>query len=300
MVDPAVLVDAARSGRVGELHDQLVLATLDFDEAPRDLLQLVTTYLPRGDTNLPPRAAVAMRLLHAGAYDAAWAVILDNAVGVVEQTLRTSTSSGARRTAEPLPLATLVEPPEAYAWLPGFRDPRYKAPDAAYRITDSVTASVRLDEAWWDGTVLVLAGLASMRHLVASADDDMTIVLRRDEQHQVSIGAQRVRRPDLVRGSGAELTRAAWSGFVGRIDTASLARGLWSVRLRLSQQGVTREVRLGRTRLDAVAASAVTRAGGRAEVRVGDAGTTVVVGSPLLARSPRDVLHAVARRARGR
>jgi hypothetical protein len=199
-----------------------------------------------------------------------------------------------------LPLATRVEPPEVYAWLPGFRDPRYGAPDAAYAVSDLVKASVRLDEAWWDGTVLELGGRATLRLLPTAPDDEVTVVLVRDERQHEDVAARRVRRPDLVRGSGAELTEPAWSGFAARLDVATVPRGVWSLRLRVSQQGITREVRLGRSRLDAVAATTRTGGGRRAELRAGAAGTTLVVGPPLLARSPRQVLHAVARRARGR
>lgn len=293
------LVDAAREGRLQDLHDLLVSATRDHDEPPRELLKQVSDHLPER-AKLPPRAAVVVRLLQAGAYDAAWLVVQDNAVGVVDDTMRTSTSSGARVTSQRLPLAARVEPPEVFAWLPGFRDPRYDAPDDAYRMTDAVTASVRLDEAWWDGTVLVLAGRATLRHLATGPNDEVTVVLRRDERRQEEVDAQRVRRPDLVRGSGAELTRGAWAGFAARVDTGALGHGLWALRLRLTQQGITREVRLGRTRLDSVPDASMPRPGGRGELRLGEGGATLMVGSPLLARSPRQVLQAVARRARGR
>lgn len=294
------IVAAATTGRLTELHDLLVQETTTAEDAPRALLEQVADAMGDTEEKLAPRVAVAIRLLDARAVDAAWAVVRDNAVGVVTRTVRTSTSSGARPTEERLPLATFVEPPTVFAWLPGFRDPRYGAPDGAYDVTDAVTASVRLDEAWWEGSLLQLAGRATLRHLPASADDRVTVVLTHPDRPPVQVAATRVRRPDHVRGTGPELTRAAWAGWVARVDASSFARGVWTVRLRVEQQGVSREVRLGRSRTAVVPDVSRAQAGKRAELRVGDGGATLVVGSPLLARPPRQVLHVIADHARRR
>ena len=161
MLAPAEAEVAVDEGRLDELHDMLLRATADHDDAPRNLLARVGRRLTTADlANLTPRPLVALRLLAAGALDAAWQVLRDNAVGVVDESFDVATSYGARRTSWRLPLNTLVEPPKVYAWLPGLRDPRYDAPDPAYDITDLVTAAVRLDELWWDGPRLVFAGSA--------------------------------------------------------------------------------------------------------------------------------------------
>jgi hypothetical protein len=293
-------VEAAGAGRLTELHDLLVAETASYDDPPYDLLSAVADAMTDSDEKLTPRVAVAIRLLDAGALDAAWAVIRDNAIGVVTRTVRTSTSSGARPTEARLPLATFVEPPRVYAWLPGFRDPRFAAPDAAYDMTDAVGASVRLDEAWWEAAVLHLCGRATLRHLASSADDAVTLLLRRDGGAAVDVAAARLRRPDHVRGTGVELTRAAWAGWSVRVDAAAIPRGMWSLRLRLAQHGIEREVPLGRSRAAVVPDVARPDAGRRAELRQTSAGASLVVGPRLLARPPRQVLQHIAVRARRR
>jgi hypothetical protein len=299
---PSDLVNAARDGQFVDVHDALLQATATHHAAPHDLLGEVGEALAGDDRRLPPRARVALRLMRAGALEPAWLVLQDNAVGFVERTLRAGTMAGGRPTSPKLPLTTWIEPPNVYAWLPGFRDPRWSAPDAAYDVTDLVTASVRLDEMWWDGYVLVLAGLATLRHLTATPDDEVVLVLRDDAGGEVVVQAARHRRPDLVKGTGADLTRVAWAGWSTRVDLTRVPPGRRIALLRLTCHGIQREVKLGRSRLDTVPTRTVAGIGGRFQVRASDAGTSFTGLTRLqgLLQSPRRVLHVIARSARRR
>jgi len=305
VVERNAVADEADAGRVRELHDRLVLATADHDQPPRDLLAAAAGELPADcDTGLRPRERVAIRLLGAGALDAAWAVLQDNAVGVTTENLRTSTlSQGAPRTAWRLPLLTYVEPPRVFAWLPGFRDPRFAAGDDAYDITDLVRPMVRLEELWWDGPMLVLAGTAYLRHLPVEANDEITVLLRHTDRPEVEVAAERARRADFVTGGVDFVTRRAWTGWAVRIDARSLRpSGTWRLSLRLASQGLTHEVRLGRRRGDAVPATSSGRARSRrAGTRFADdqrLDLLLVDAAPM--RRTRDVLHRIARSAPGR
>lgn len=291
--------DAAVGGRLGDLHGMLLELTRDHDEAPRDLLAGVGERLRDLDVDgegLTPRPLVALRLLAADALDAAWLVLQDNAIGVVEEAFRQSTSSGVRRTSRRLPLITRVEPPHVYAWLPGFRDPRHGAPDAAYDITALVTPRVRLDEMWWDGATLVLAGSAHLRNLTATEDDAVAVVLTHTSGRQHVSPGERRRRPDLVRGTGADLTRLAWAGWSARVDTRALTPGGWRVDLRVTQSGVERDAPLGRTVGEAVPTEDAGLRSGRRTVVVAGRRLEVRVVAPLAVRARRKVLHVIAHR----
>lgn len=251
--------------------------------------RLRTIHLEAEDISI--RALIVMRLLAAGSCAAAWAVLLDNATGVVEPSFGQSTSSGARRTARRLALTTRVDPPQVFAWLPGLRDPRYDAPEPAYDITELVTLRVRLEEMWWDRHGLVLAGTAFLRYIAAGRHDVVEIVCTSGTGQQHVVRAERRRRPDHVRGVGGDLTRLAWSGWAAKLARADFpASGEWRLALRLTESGITRSAELGGSVGDAVPLVASGRAGARARL----------VGGRLEAQIPRRVLHLIARSARER
>jgi hypothetical protein len=300
---PTVAAEAAVD-RLRAAHDRLVLATADHDTAPRRLLAAVAAELPDdGGTSLRPRERVAIRLLRAGAFDAAWAVLRDNGVGVTTEELRANTSAGVRPTAWRLPLSTLVEPPRVFAWLPGFRDPRLTAPDEAYDVSDLVTVALRLDELWWDGPRLALAGSAYLRHLPAQPSDDVSLVLRHGSGAQVTVACERLRRPDLVTDGIDSVSRRAWTGWSARVDGRALRpSGLWKPSLRITTRGLERETRLAPGRGDAVPAASRQRVGTReATTRFADdRWLDLRLVDPLPVRATRRVLHLVARSAPNR
>jgi hypothetical protein len=283
-----------------ELHSRLLEQAVRAETAPAPLLADAAAALVDVDLDaagLAPRPLVALRLVHAHAYEAAWLVLRDNATGVVAEQFGQSTSSGAARTAPRLPLTTRIEPPCVYAWLPGFRDPRLDAPDSAYDITALATPRVRLDELWWDGPRLVLAGIAYLRHLTATPDDEIELrCARGDAAVQVFPGVRR-RRPEFVRGNGAELTRLAWAGWSAEVPARRLRpSGRWTLSLRLAQDGLDHVVRLGPR-----AASSVGTTSGRVwgrSLRAGIEGARlhVEVGPSPAGRVLQVIAHPAARR----
>lgn len=300
MRSAASFLDLSRSGSLGELHDQLLRAAVETDEPPQPLLSQVSAELRDvDDAELPPRPLVALRLIAARAYDAAWLVLKDNAQGVVTESFGQNTLSGELPSSSRLPLTTKVEPPLVYAWLPGFRDPRHGAPDAAYDVTHLATPRVHLEEMWWDGPALVLAGTAWLRHLSTSQDDRIWLVCTQTDGRSHVLDGRRLRRADHVRGTGGELTRLAWSGWQARLARRDLpAPGNWRLALRLDHQQLVHERPLGPSCGPAVPGLAPGPGG--AVARRDGRRLTVMLKAPAAVRAARRVLHPIARSARQR
>jgi hypothetical protein len=241
-------------------YDVLLGATSDAEGAPFPLLATATGLASEADVSvvesLPPRARVALRLLRAGAAEAAWAVLIDNSTGVVPRAFRASTSSGAERTEWALPLLTAIELPHVYADLPGFRDPRYAAPDAAYEIGDAIRLRGQVDEVAV-GLRPRLSGWAALDVLQTEPDDAVAIIASREDLEVTWAGVRR-RRADLVGGSRDTLRRRAWAGWSVELDPAMLSSvgGQWMLSLEVAHRGVVRRIRLGRS-VAALAARAV-------------------------------------------
>lgn len=293
--------DAIADGRLDDLHEALMRAAVVEATPPLEDLTVLQRQLGAASYDgLGPRPVVALRLLADGALAAAWEVLRDNAVGVVDETFDVATSSGARRTSWRLPLTTLVEPPSVYAWLPGFRDPRFDTNESAYDITDLVSVALRLDEMWWDGPRLLLAGSAYLRHMgTAPADAVEVVFAHADGGAPVEFRGKRVRRPDFVGGTGEQLTQRAWSGWSAECDVRRLPRtGLWKPSLRVTQDDITRQARLAPSRGDTVR-GAESRARLRRTVTrfSDDSWLDVLLVDPLPVRAPRRVLHLIANRA---
>ena len=196
--------------------------------------------------SLPTRARVVMRLLRRDYPDAAWAVLLDSATGVVSRAFHATTSSGAGRADWPLPLLTSIEPPNIYAELPGFRDPRYGAPDDAYDIGSAIKLRCHVDEVA-SGRRPMFAGWAALDVLQTDPTESIALVARH-EGVEVSWRGDRHRRADQVGGSRDTLRRRAWSGWRVELDPADLSsEGRWTLWLEVGQGGITRRVRIGKS-----------------------------------------------------
>ncbi|HEX3898091.1 MAG TPA: hypothetical protein VHW74_02890 [Mycobacteriales bacterium] len=236
---------------VERAYEVLLGATADSELAPFPFLATAIGLVGAAEVSvvesLPPRAMVALRLLRAGAAEAAWAVLLDNATGVVKRPFRASTSSGAERTEWVLPLLTAIESPHVYADLPGFRDPRYSAPDAAYEIGDAIKLRCQIDEVI-PGTAPKLSGWAALDLLQTEPDESVAVVAR-SEDREIRWAGMRHRRADLVGGTRDTLRRRAWAGWSAELDPAKLATdgGQWMLWLEVGHRGVARRVRLGRS-----------------------------------------------------
>jgi hypothetical protein len=233
------------------IHEQLMQATATTDSVPTTLLTHVATAvaaLPdRVPDSLPPRPRTAFRLLRAEAFAAAWLTLSDNAAGVVADPPRGTTSSGASAARPKLPLPTRLEDGAVYAWLPGFRDPRFAAPDDCYDISALVSLRVELDDVELSDTALTVSGSASLTQLPTEATDDVRLVLTGPTGEDVSAAAVRHRRPDLVTGVGEGITRLAWAGFSATLALGAVGRspGSWRLSATLSHAGVVRSAPVG-------------------------------------------------------
>jgi hypothetical protein len=250
------------------LHESLMRATRAVAEAPRGELHAaadaVASVEPQIVDALAPRPRTVYRLLRSGALDAAWEVLGDNGTGVVDEGYAASTATGAARTSPRLPLLTRIEAGTVYAELPGFRDPRYAAPDDCYDITSTVGLKCQVDELSADGGRLTIAGWAALDVLTATADERVAVVLTAGDR-ALAWPARRRRRADLVSGRGDALTRRAWAGFsaVINLDAAGISAGEWALWVEVEHEGIVVCQRLGRDATElAIAAT-------RASIRIG-------------------------------
>ncbi len=214
----AALIDACEPGSDDASTDAAVAALAD---------EVAARGLEPGERHLGIHGRVAVRLLEQGCPDAARSV--------------------TRHRVARQPLFTMVRDGAVFAWLPGFDDPRVQAPDAAYDISDLVTARAAIDDVRLTGRRLVLGGHAYLRHLEARTDDRVSIVLHHPDGAAERVPARRVRRWDHVSGTGTRLNRLAWSGFAAELDPARLRRDASTVRLQVeivTRDGLTRTGRL--------------------------------------------------------
>ena len=230
--------------------DSLLAATAGSDQVARHLLDpvgaLARDAAPAVVESLPTRARVVMRLLREGFVDPAWLVLIDSATGVVDREFRATTSSGAARANWPLPILTSFEAPHVYAQLPGFRDPRYGAPDALYEIGAAMKLKCHVDDVV-PGRRPVFAGWAAL-DVVDTEPDESVVLIARHEGVEVRWRGARHRRADQVGGARETLRRRAWSGWSAEISPADLtAAGRWTLWLEIGQQGLSRRVRIGRS-----------------------------------------------------
>ncbi|WP_375497078.1 hypothetical protein [uncultured Jatrophihabitans sp.] len=248
-----------------DVHDVVMRCTVDGEDAdPQDLRELadaVRKHVPEGaEAGLNPRVEVFVRLLREDAFDAAWTLAHDNASGVLHPSRPQATWAGGSNLTSQLALPTFVDGEHVYAWLPGFRDPRWAVPDHIYDLTERVVLRANLDTAQLQAGGLRLSGQGYLGLLVATTDDEVTIELRGPNDARVEVPAVRMRRPELVHPKGPALTRLAWGGWSARVDLGRLSEqpGSWRAHLRVVQQGVRRQRRLGTTRGPLVAADLPT------------------------------------------
>jgi hypothetical protein len=185
--------------------------------------------LSKDEDRLGIHARTAMRLLEADAPTSAWLTILHE---VTRQ-----------------PTVTIVCGGAAYAWLPGFRDPRVGVPDWIYEITDRIILRCAVEDVRWEGETCVIGGWAHFSHLATNPDEMVTLVLSRlDDGRELRVSAHRQRRPDRVKSAGAELTRLAWAGFRANVPGQLItSRGdCWKLAIELERDGLVRRMALAR------------------------------------------------------
>ena len=236
---------------LGTVHDAVRREAVDLDHTPVDDLRLlaeaVRTHVPAPvEDGLPPRVRVFVRLLRRDAVEPAWTLAADNASGFVHATSAVSTWAGPGHARTQLPLPVFVDDRAVFAWLPGFRDPRWAVPDEVFDLAADVELGARLDRARFDSDRLELAGSAWLTHLTTRPDDTVELVLI-DGDDRVRVSATRNRTPERVADSGPALTALAWIGWSAEVDLGALPRRAanWRVRIEVAQNGVRRGGPLG-------------------------------------------------------
>jgi hypothetical protein len=247
--DPTFPGRAKSQAALRELHQVLMRAAASTSGPPLRALEaaraLVAELGVESVDAMLPRPRTVFRLLGSGALDAAWEVLKDNATGVVDEPFHASTATGSARTSWRLPLLTLIEPPTVYADLPGFRDPRYGAPDDCYDITETVRVKHRLDEVFTNGATLTFGGWAALDALVTGPQEVVRLVASSGGAEIIAVG-RRLRRPDLSRGDDPP-GRRAWAGWSATLDLGDprLVPGTWDLSLELDHHGISRRAPIG-------------------------------------------------------
>jgi hypothetical protein len=162
-------------------------------------------------------------------------------------------------------LLTTIEAGTVFAELPGFRDPRYAAPDDCYDLTAAIRLTSHLDELMVGDTGVTLGGWAALDILTAGEHERVSVVLTASDR-ETRFEGRRVRRVDLVSGRGEALTRRAWAGFAVVVDLAAaagLSAGEWALWIELDHAGVVVRQPIGRH------VSALATAAARAEITAG-------------------------------
>jgi hypothetical protein len=247
----------AQRAELRALHDLLARAAVLLEWPPQELAarlgELVGAASAPAVAALAPRPRIVLRLVAAGAADAAWLVLRDNAAGLVAAPRRQATAAGAPRASGRRPLRVLVEAPRVFARLPGFRDPRHAAPDHCYDVSDAVTIRHQLDEAGFRDGVLTLAGWAALDLLACRPDEALRLRLRRAgtgldqpvRADELVVAGQRRRRSDLVTARDDATASRAWAGWAVDVDVAALSPGTWLVVVELDHCGVSRRAAIG-------------------------------------------------------
>jgi hypothetical protein len=228
---------AGRRAELTAVYDLFLSAGRSIVDLPPDLLPEMREALAGDDARtwnaLNNRPRTAFRLVAAGHYEAARAVLAE-----------------AAWTAKVDPAFVHVDGGQVFAWLPGFRDVRFDAPDSCYDISDGVGLSATVDAAHLTRERLLLGGTAYLtRAVTATPVERVFLVLSRSGMADVMVPGRRHRRPELVSGSGIDLSRRAWSGFSVDIDLASMppGSGTWRLALALDHDGLRRRVDLGKS-----------------------------------------------------
>jgi hypothetical protein len=259
---------AERRAVLRDLYQWLLRATPSSAQPPAASLAAAAELLTRFGSGavdaMPPRPRTVFRLLLAGSAGAAWEVLIESATGIVEEAFRASTATGAVRTSWRLPLLTLVEAPKVFADLPGFRDPRFGAPDDCYDLSGVVRLRQRLDEVTIGDSAVTFGGWAALDTLATNADERVRLVASNDHI-EISVDGHRLRRPDLVARSRAAQPLRTWAGWSARLDLADprLVAGSWALALELDHAGVSRRAPIGAD------ASELARAAVRRHIHVG-------------------------------
>lgn len=295
------VMQAARRGDLSAMLAELARLSVEQEEAPAAVMASVRSVLGECRDLAAvddARELIVARLLRAGHPDAAWAVVRDYASGRVERRFTSATSAGSPRTDAVVPLTTLVEADRAYAWAPGFRDPRYAVSDSCYDISDIVDVQVRLDEIAVRGRALVLSGAARWRHLDPTPTDEVEVSFASDPVVASWVPAVRCHRSELTTGSRTGLGAGRWAGWYAELPLSSaVVRERAPLRVRMRRGRLMRVVPSVPAAGDvarSAAASSVRLGPTRYRISIGDGQVTAVALAPVPVRIVRRVVRSVS------
>ncbi|MGW0775834.1 glycosyltransferase family 2 protein [Streptomyces sp. NPDC002835] len=154
----------------------------------------------------------------------------------------------------PAPRKT-VDNGRVYTTLPFFRDPAVPVPDEVFDITDRMTVSHQLTRVSWTGSILGLEGFAFFEQL-STRDRATKVVLRERYTGAVERFSVTARRDETLHNAkGKPRAMGRFSARVNVRQTSTgwpVCPGIWDVHLAVSFEGVTQEVRVGRSRSEDV------------------------------------------------
>lgn len=207
---------------VAGLAAELAPLCLQHDDTPIDVLRRLGEVIGSSAADGPfggpvtvedVRDLVVANLLADGHLTVAWEVVQDYAAGLIQRPFHGATSAGSRRSAVPAPAFTFTEGTRAFAWLTGFRDPRYLVPDDCYDISALVEPEVRLDEIAVHEGRLAVSGSARWRHLSPSPADEVLVALSPGTDPTGWVRAARTHRAQLTTGSRTGLSAGLCAGW---------------------------------------------------------------------------------------
>jgi hypothetical protein len=230
---------ADRRRELSAIYDLLIGTGRAAPDLPLEVFAALRNALggadPRSWDGLNNRPRTTFRLIVAGEDEAALAATAESAAVAADATSKVE------------PAFVYVDGGRAFVWLPGFRDPRFTAPDSCYDISEEVKLRATVDTAQLTRASLTLGGTAFLTRAVpTAAAEQVALVLRHTGLPDFVVAGQRHRRPDLVSGTGSELSRRAWSGWSVTIDLGGLPRGSgrWQLALAIDHDGLRRSVDL--------------------------------------------------------
>jgi hypothetical protein len=218
--------NSAKRRELVTVYDLLLTDGASYPALPSAMMESLRESLRNAEPSvwneLNTRPRTAFRLIAAGEDVAAWELLTEG--------VRLA-GDGVEKVE---PAHVHVDGERVFAWLPGFRDPRFGVPDDCYELSDDVKAKARIDTAELTPETLTLAGTAFLTRSVRTGPQErVALVLSRSDQPDVVVPGIRHRRPDLVSGGGTALRRHAWSGWSVTVNLLALPSGAGRYRLSL-------------------------------------------------------------------
>ncbi|MGH8867995.1 MAG: CDP-glycerol glycerophosphotransferase family protein [Actinomycetes bacterium] len=132
-------------------------------------------------------------------------------------------------------------------------------PRDVYRLDQELAINAKVEDVWWEGDTLKVAGFAYVRFVGLPTEEAGAVSLVLEQirgkgtGRRVKLDRTRVRRPDVTARAGDENYSYDWSGFVASIPVDDLApprqwrNATWRLMVTVEGEGVTRTQHLWAT-----------------------------------------------------